>query len=58
MLLLLDPCISAFLDTVAKVTAGATEDDNVNSQSVLRRKSAGLLADEDKRYAGRTVSCL
>ena len=43
-------------ETVAKVTTGAIDEHNESSHSVLRRKSSTLLADEDKRYAGKTVS--
>lgn len=47
-------------ETVAKVTSGAVDEEQGDgSQSVLRRKSSALLADVDKRYAGRTVgACL
>ncbi|XP_067937616.1 protein AATF-like isoform X2 [Watersipora subatra] len=53
----LDPEDDLRNETVAKITSGAIdEEDVVESKSTLRRKSSALLADEDKRYAGRTVT--
>ena len=45
-------------ETLAKVTSGATEDSDteVTSASSLRKRTSRLLADEDKKYAGKTVS--
>ena len=45
-------------ETLAKVTSGATEDSDteVTSASTLRKRTSRLLADEDKKYAGKTVS--
>ena len=45
-------------ETLAKVTSGATEDSDteVTSASTLRKRTSRLLADEDKKFAGKTVS--
>lgn len=49
--------IAYFPDASAQVTTGAVEDadDDAAINSTLRKQSVGLLADEDSKYAGKTV---